>query len=148
MNAIAASIQQESEDTETTSLAMAVPSQRSIWTGRGLSGLGALFLAFDASVKVLALPLAVEATTKLGYPESSIRPIGAAALAGAILYAIPQTSVLGAILLTGFLGGAIATHVRVSESNWMFALVFGIVTWLGIYFREPRLRSLIPLRQI
>jgi len=118
-----------------------------LWTGRVLTTLIVLFMLMDGVMKLNPPPFVIEATTKLGYSESAIRPIGAAALLGAILYAIPQTSVLGAIILTGFLGGAVATHVRAGESNWIFALLFGIVTWLGIYFREPRLRSLTPMRQ-
>ena len=131
-------------------LAIETPRESKVmlWTGRVLTTLIVLFMLMDGAMKLNPPPFVVEATTKLGYPESSIRPIGAAALLGAILYAIPQTSVLGAIVLTGFLGGAVATHVRVGESNWYFAIVFGIVTWLGIYFRDARLRSLIPLRQL
>jgi len=119
-----------------------------LWTGRILSTLIVLFMLMDGVMKLIKPQFVVEATTKLGYPESSIRPIGAAALAGAILYAIPQTSVLGAILLTGFLGGAVATHVRAGEQSYVFAIVFGIVTWLGIYLRDARLRRLTPLRQL
>jgi hypothetical protein len=113
-----------------------------------LTTLIVLFMLFDAFGKLVKVQPVIEGTTRLGYPESSIRPIGIAALAGAVLYAIPQTSVLGAIVLTGFLGGAVATHVRVSDMNWLFAIVFGIVTWLGIFLRDARLRSLIPLRQL
>src|SRR5437773_11742714 len=91
-------------------------SKGMLWTGRALSTLIALFMLMDGVMKLVKPPFVVEATTKLGYPESSIRAIGAAAPAGAVLYAIPQTTVPGAILLTGFLGGAVATHVRVGES--------------------------------
>jgi hypothetical protein len=122
-------------------------SKGMLWTGRVLSTLIVLFMLMDGVMKLVKPPFVVEGTTKMGYPESSIRPIGAAALAGAILYAIPQTTVLGAILLTGFLGGAVATHVRVGESSFWFAVAFGVITWLGIYLRDPRLRNLLPVRQ-
>jgi hypothetical protein len=118
-----------------------------LWTGRVLTALIVLFMLFDAYGKLAKIQPVVEGTTQAGYPESAIRPIGAAALLGAVLYAIPQTSVLGAIVLTGFLGGAVATHVRMADNNYFFAIIFGIVTWLGIYFRDARLRRLIPLRQ-
>ena len=131
-------------------LAIEAPRESKVmlWTGRVLTTLIVLFMLMDGAMKLNPPPFVVEATIKLGYPESSIRPIGAAALLGAILYAIPQTSVLGAIILTGFLGGAVATHVRAGESNWIFAVVFGIVTWLGLYLRDARLRALLPLRQM
>jgi hypothetical protein len=81
-----------------------------------------------------------------GFPEGVIGPIGAVELACAVLYAIPQTSVLGAILLTGYLGGAVVTHVRVGES-FAAAVVVGVVLWAGLFLREPRLRALVPLRK-
>jgi hypothetical protein len=122
-------------------------SRAMLWTGRVLTALIVLFMLFDAYGKLAKIQPVLEGTVKVGYPESTIRPIGAAALLGAVLYAIPQTSVLGAIVLTGFLGGAVATHVRIADNNYFFAIIFGIVTWLGIYFRDARLRRLIPLRQ-
>jgi hypothetical protein len=97
-------------------------------------------------MKLFKPQFVVEATTKLGYPESSIVPIGLAATIGAILYAIPQTAVLGAIILTAFLGGAVATQVRVGASDWWFAVLFGAIGWLGLVLRDARLRSLLPLR--
>jgi hypothetical protein len=84
----------------------------------------------------------------LGYPEHLAPVIVALQLGCAILYAIPQTAVLGAILITGYLGGAIASHVRIEEKQLVIALILGIVTWLGLYFREERLRALIPLRRL
>ena len=119
-----------------------------LWTGRVLTTLIVLFMTMDGVMKLIKPQFVVKETTRLGYPESSIVPIGAAALTGAILYAIPQTSVLGAIILTGFLGGAVATHVRVGEQSWYFAIIFGIVAWLGVYFRDARVRSLVPFRQL
>jgi hypothetical protein len=118
------------------------------WTGRVLTTLIVLAMLADGGFKVAMHPNVVEGTTKIGYPVSAVRPIGAAALAGAILYAIPQTSVLGAIVLTGFFGGAVATHVRAADQNYWFALIFGVLTWLGIFLRDARVRSLIPLRRL
>ena len=123
-------------------------SKAMLWTGRVLTTLIVLFMLFDAFGKLAKIQPVVEGTAKLGYSESSIRPIGVAALAGAVLYAVPQTAVLGAVVLTGFLGGAVATHVRVSDLNYLFAVIFGVATWLGIYLRDARLRSLLPLRRL
>ena len=120
-------------------------SKGMLWTGRALSALIVLFMLMDGTMKVLKLEPVVKGTAELGYPESSIVPIGIAALAGAILYAIPQTAVLGAIVLTGFLGGAVATHVRVGQTSYLFAIVFGIIAWLGLYLRDARIRALLPI---
>lgn len=118
------------------------------WTGRVLSTLIVLAMTADGVGKLMKPRPVVEGTVKYGYPESSIRPIGAVALAGAILYAIPQTAVLGAILLTAFFGGAVATHVRAAESSFWFAVIFGVVTWLALILRDSRLRQLLPMRQL
>jgi hypothetical protein len=118
-----------------------------LWTGRVLTTLIVLFMLVDGGFKIIKHPKVVEASTQLGYPENTILWIGLAATVSALLYAIPQTTVLGAILLTGFLGGAAATHVRVGESNYFFAIFFGVLAWLGVYLRDPRLRKLVPLRQ-
>ncbi len=117
------------------------------WTGRILSGLIVLAMLADGGFKVVKHPEVVKATTEFGFSESTIRPIGACALAGAILFAIPQTSVLGAIVLTGFFGGAICIHAFKNDNQWPFAAIFGVLTWLGIYLRDARLRNLIPLRK-
>ncbi len=123
-------------------------SKSSLWAGRIVSVLAALFLLLDGVMKLFKPGFVVEATVRLGYSESVIVPIGAALVVCTILYLIPATSVLGAILLTGYLGGAVATHVRVGE-GWfpiVFPIVFGILIWLGIYLRDVRLRTLVPLR--
>src|SRR5205823_4565311 len=122
-------------------------SRSMLWTGRVLSTLIVLFMLMDGIMKLFKPQFVVDATTKLGYPQSTIVPIGVAATIGAILYAIPQTAVLGAIILTGFLGGAVATHVRAGESNWYFAVLFGVVAWLGLVLRDERLRELLPIRR-
>jgi hypothetical protein len=116
------------------------------WTGRVLSGLVCLMLTFSAIMKFKNGPdIAEMFVGKLGYPADVTFPIGVVELACVILYAIPQTSILGAILLTGYLGGAIATHVRVHD-DFIMVVVVGIVVWLALFLREPRLRALIPLR--
>ena len=114
------------------------------WAGRIIGGLPALFLLVDGAAKLVKPKPVVEATVGLGYPESVIIPIGVVLIVCTILYLIPKTSVLGAILLTGYLGGAVATHVRTGESLFsiVFPVIFGVLLWLGLYLRDPRLRAL------
>jgi hypothetical protein len=123
-------------------------SKAMLWSGRIMSGLPALFLLVDAIAKFAKPAPVVEGTVKLGYSESVIIPLGIVLLACTILYLIPRTSILGAILLTGYLGGAVATHVRVGDPmfNILFPVIFGAFLWGGLYLRDARLRSLIPLR--
>jgi hypothetical protein len=119
-------------------------------TGWGMSGLIIAFLIFDSVSKLVLERHVVDATTMLGYPLDSIRPLGIICLACTILYATPRTSILGAILLTGYLGGAIASKVRIEDplfSSVLFGVYFGILVWGGLYLRDRRLRALIPLRQ-
>jgi hypothetical protein len=103
-----------------------------------------LFLLIDGAMKLVKPAPVVEATVGLGYPESVIVPIGVVLIVCTILYLIPRTSVLGAILLTGYLGGAVATHVRTGESLFsiIFPVIFGVLLWLGLYLRDSRLRAL------
>jgi len=119
-----------------------------LWTGRVLATLIVLFMLFDGAMKLAMIQPVIDATKQLGYPVSTIRPIGIAAIVAALLYAFPQTAVLGAILLTGFLGGAIATHVRAGETNYLFAGALGVIAWLGLYLRDARIRNLMPLRRV
>jgi len=123
-------------------------SKKRVWAGRIIGGLPALFLIVDAVMKFIKPPPVVEATVKLGYPESVIFGLGIVLLVSTILYLIPMTSVLGAILLTGYLGGAVATHVRVGEGPFsvLFPVIFGAMLWGGLWLRNDRLRSLIPLK--
>ena len=120
-----------------------------LWTGRIMSWLPALFLLIDGVMKLFKPALVVEATVKLGYSESVIVPLGIVLTVCTILYLIPRTAVLGAILLTGYLGGAVATHVRAGEGLFpiSFPIIFGILLWGGLYLRDNRVRSLIPLLQ-
>ena len=119
-------------------------SKGTLWAGRIISGLPALFLLLDGAMKLFKPAFVVEATVKLGYPENVIIPIGVVLIVCTILYLIPKTSVLGAILLTGYLGGAVATHVRTGESLFsiVFPVIFGVLLWLGLYLRDARLRAL------
>ena len=123
-------------------------SKSNLWIGRIVGGLPALFLLLDGAMKLAKPAFVVDATVKLGYPESSIVPLGVVLIVSTILYLIPKTSVLGAILLTGYLGGAVATHVRAGESLFsiFFAVIFGVLLWLGLYLRDLGLRTLVPLR--
>lgn len=124
-------------------------SKPMLWTGRILSAIAILFLIFDTVIKVLNTAPAVEATTQLGYPASLVVALGALELLCLLLYVIPRTSMLGAILLTGYLGGAIATHVRAGSPLFsaIFPAIIGLFVWGGLFFREERLRALIPLRK-
>lgn len=126
-------------------------SQKTLWTGRVFSGLAVLFLLFDAVFKLVRpTPAAVvDAFTKVGYPPDLAVNLGLLLLACVVVYVIPRTAVLGAILLTGYLGGAVATHVRVGDplfSHILFPVYMGLFIWGGLYFREERVRTLIPLR--
>lgn len=134
-----------------TTLYANVPISRSRRrTGATVAGLAILFLLFDAVGKVLRLAPVVEGTTRLGYPESAVLAIGLIELVCLAVYAVPRTSVLGAILLTGYLGGAVATHVRVDSpllTHTLFPVYLGLMVWGGLFLTEDRLPSLIPLRR-
>jgi hypothetical protein len=125
-------------------------SKKALWAGRIMSGLPAAFLLLDAVMK-FARPIdVVRGTVELGYSENVIIPLGVVLLISTILYLIPQTAILGAILLTGYLGGAVATHVRVANplfTHTMFPIYFGILLWGGLVLRDRRLRALLPWRR-
>jgi hypothetical protein len=122
-------------------------SKSSLWTGRILTGLATLFMVMDGGLKLFKPRFVVEATVKMGYPESTIVGIGIALLACTLLYVIPRTSVLGAILLTGYLGGAVASNVRAGTGwfNTLFPVVFAVLIWIGLWLRDTRIRTLAPL---
>jgi hypothetical protein len=120
-------------------------SKASAWTGRVLSALPVLLFLFTGMYGLLKPAAAMQGFVHYGYPEGALLPITLVEIACVILYAIPRTSILGAILLTGYLGGATATHVRVGEPFYL-PIVVGIVVWAGLYLREERVRALIPLR--
>ncbi len=121
---------------------------KGVWAGRIVSWLPGLFLLLDGVAKLFKPTPVIEGTVKLGYSESVIIPLGIVLIVCTVLYLIPRTAVLGAILLTGYLGGAVATHVRAADGIFpvVFAVTFGVLLWLGVYLRDARLRELVPLR--
>ena len=129
--------------------AQTAPSKKGVWAGRILSGLVVLFLIADGIFKFIKPAPVVEAFAHVGLPLSLANVVGALLLVCTAIYAFPRTSVLGAILLTGYLGGAVATHLRVGDplfSHILFPTYLGVLLWLGLYLRDDRLRALIPLR--
>ncbi len=131
------------------SVTQTVPvSKKRLWAGRITSALPALLLLVDGAAKLVKPEPVVKGTVELGYAETVILPLGVVLLACTILYLIPRTAVLGAILLTGYLGGAVATHVRAGHGLFeiLFPVVFGALLWGGLVLRDDRLRALIPLR--
>jgi hypothetical protein len=120
-------------------------SKGRFWTGWILTGLPAVLLLLDGVMKLVKPAIVVDANLKLGYPENTILPIGVVLLACTILYLIPRTAFWGAILLTGYLGGAVATHVRVADGLFpiVFAIVIAVLIWGGLYLRDERLRELV-----
>ena len=126
------------------------PNKVLLWTGRVLSILVVLFLVMDSAMKLLDLQVVKTATTQLGWPVALDRLIGGIELVCLVLYAIPRTSILGAILTTGLLGGAIASHLRQGDplfSHVLFGVYVGLMAWGGLYLRDDKLRALIPLRR-
>jgi hypothetical protein len=124
----------------------ATTSKKMIWTGRVLSALPSAMLIFSAIMKFLKPQAVVDGFNQIGIPDRLAFGLGALELACTLLYLIPQTAVLGAILLTGYLGGAILTHLRVGDA-FVTHIVLGVIIWGGIYLRDSRLRALIPLRK-
>lgn len=133
-----------------TATDIARPSKSRLWTGRILSILTILFLLFDGIMK-LVRPLPVtQAMTQLGFPQNLSVPIGVILLLCTALYAIPSTSVLGAVLLTGYLGGAVVSQLRIGASlfgSTLFPIYFAVLMWAAIYLQEPRLGAFIPVRK-
>lgn len=125
---------------------VAAVGQGRLWTGRILTGLVAAFLLFDVAMK-FAPPAAVrEQSTHLGFPPAKLTGVGLALLVSLVLYLAPRTSVLGAILLTGYLGGAVAVNVQSGAGLVLFPAVFGVMAWGGLWLRDRRLQALLPLR--
>jgi DoxX-like family len=121
------------------------------WLGRVLSGLVILFMLFDGAIKLVPWPIVTETMDRMGYgsSENLARSLGAITLVCTVLYAIPPTSILGAILLTGYLGGAMASHVRIGSplfSHILFGFYLGVMVWGGLWLRDRKLRALMPLR--
>jgi hypothetical protein len=128
---------------------MATSSKKMIWAGRAISAFVVLFLLFDSTIKLMRLQMVLDAFKQLGYSPDLSETIGGLLLLCIVIYVIPQTSVLGAILLTGFLGGAVATNLRIGApwfSNTLFPVYIGAMVWVGLYLRDGRLRALVPVK--
>ena len=121
--------------------------KKTLWVGRILVALSSLFLLFDAAGHLMVPAAVVEAFNRLGYPISLSPALAIIELVCLVAYLIPRTAILGAILLTGYLGGAVATHLRVHDPMFdtLFPIIFGVLVWAGLYLRDQRLRALIPL---
>ena len=123
-------------------------TRTTMWTGRVLSALAVIFLAFDGSIKLMKLPVVIDATAQLGFPQDSILVMGLLLVACTLLYVIPRTSVVGAVLLTGYLGGAVAAQMRVGHPAFevIFPIIVGSIVWTGLFMRDQRVRALIAAR--
>jgi len=131
------------ENVLSSPLSAAAPSSKKlVWAGRVLTGLVVVFLLFDGAIKLVPIAAVIEATQRLGYPVDIARHLGLLLVTCTVLYVVPRTQVLGALLLTAYLGGATATHVRIGDPFW-FPVVMGVILWAGLYLREPRLRALL-----
>jgi hypothetical protein len=121
-------------------------SRKRLWTGRILTGLSSAFMIMDGVMKLFKPTFVVQASAQLGYPESTLVGIGAALLVSTMLYLIPRTSVLGAVLVTGYMGGAAASGVRALQPtfNVVFPVVFACLVWGGLWLRDARLGRLLP----
>lgn len=126
---------------------------RSVWmacAGYVLTGLSALFFVLDATIKLLQLPVVLETTTHLGWPASSVVSLGIILLGGTALYVWPRTNIMGAIILTAYLGGTVAAHARIGSpllTHTLFGVYVGLLMWGGIYLRDTSLRNIFPFRR-
>jgi DoxX-like family len=139
---------QQPQDLEVQDLKVSVAA---LWLGRVLSGLAILFLLFDGAIKLVPLSVVTETMDRIGYgsSETLARSLGAITVACTLLYAVPPTSFVGAILLTGYLGGAIASHVRIGSplfTHVLFGFYLGVMVWGGLWLRDARLRQLLPFQ--
>ena len=130
---------------------MKVVSSKAKWAGHAMSWLVVAFMLLDGGMKLVPLEVTTEAAAMLGYPGAAefTRGLGLTGIVCALLYAVPRTSVLGAILLSGYMGGTAAAHLRVGNplfTHMLFGSYFAVLAWGGLYFRDPRIRALLPLR--
>ena len=134
----------------TPAIATSIPtSRRARWTGRVLSGLPVAFLAFDVAIKLIGIPAVTEASERLGMPVGQARPIALILACSLALYVVRRTAVLGAVLLTGYLGGAVFAHLRIADpllSHTLFPIYVGALLWGGLYLRDARVRGLFTAR--
>ncbi len=132
----------------TQSVASAVPtSKKMFWAGRIVSAIPVLLMFLSAVMKLIKPAPVVQGFVRFGYPESQIVILGVLELLSCIMYLIPSTAVLGAILMTGYLGGATATNVRVGDPSYIMTVLLGVFVWGGLFFRDGRVRALIPFRR-
>ena len=121
-------------------------SKKMLWAGRVASALPALLVLFGSVVKLLQLPSVIDGFRQAGFQPSAVLPVGIIELASTVVYLIPRTRFLGAVLMTGLLGGAVATNVRIGDPTWILPAICGVLVWAGLFFRDERLRALIPVR--
>jgi hypothetical protein len=126
---------------------MAEASAARTWAGRVVSAIPVLMLLMSGTFKLVGGAQMAKDWAAFGFPPGTLVPIGLTELACALLYAIPRTSVLGAVLVTGYLGGAVVTHVRGADGMFLAPAILGAIAWLGLYLRDPRLRALLPLKR-
>jgi hypothetical protein len=130
------------------SAASAVPtSKKMLWIGRVMSAIPVLLMLFSAALKLVKAAAVVQGFPRYGYPESLIVTIGVLELLSCVVYLIPSTAVLGAILMTAYLGGATATNARIGDPSYIMTVLLGVFVWGGLFFRDARLRVLIPFRR-
>jgi hypothetical protein len=120
---------------------------KSAWPGRVVSAIPVAMLLMSGIFKIMGGDQMAKDWATFGFPAGTLLPIGVTEIICAILYAIPRTSVLGAVLVTGYLGGAVVTHVRMSQASFIAPAILGAIAWLGLYLRDPRLRALLPVRR-
>ena len=144
-----ASIDKSQAPVERPSENVKTDSNRLLWTGRILTGLAVLFMLFDAFGKFMNPPYVTEACVRLGIPLSQTLAIGILCVVSTLVYAIPRTAVLGAVLLTGYLGGAVAIQMRAGSSTFetVFPVIFGVIVWAGVFLRMCALRKVFPILQ-
>ena len=122
-----------------------------VWTGRIVSATPVAMMAMSGVFKLSGALTGSEELMNnwiaFGYPPGALLPIGVVEVACALVYAVPRTAALGAVLVTGYLGGAVATHVRLGQGIWIAPALLGVLAWLGLYLRDPRVRALLPLRR-
>ena len=133
----------EQATVEAPSASPGLATRSARWAGRVVSALVVAFLLFDGISKAMTVEPVVEATTRLGYPEGTVFGIGVTLLVCTALYAVPRTAFLGAILLTGYLGGAVATQVRVEDPWFLFPAFIAVLAWGGLFLRDGRVRALV-----
>jgi hypothetical protein len=117
-----------------------------LWAGRVASAIPVLLILFGSIVKLLQLPSVIDGFRQSGFQPSAVLPVGIIELVCTVVYLIPRTRFLGAVLMTGLLGGAVATNVRMEDPTWILPALCGVLVWAGLFFRDERLRALIPVR--